>query len=107
LEDAVLTLDRHIVATPDLLGGRPRIATRRIAVADIAVWHERMGMTVDQICDGYDLTLAEVHAALAFYFDHKREIDQRLTDDETLVAKMRAATPSLLQRKLKEAEGGC
>jgi uncharacterized protein (DUF433 family) len=101
----MLTLDRHIVETPDTLGGRPRIAGRRIAVADIAVWHDRMGMTADEICDGYDLSLAEVHAALAYYFDHKREVDQRLADDEAVVAEFRAKTPSLLQRKLKEAQG--
>ena len=63
-------------------------------------------MTADEICDEYDLSLAKVHAALAYYFDHKREIDQRLADDEAFVTKMRAKTPSLLQRKLKEAQGG-
>ena len=101
-----LTLDRHIVVTPGTLGGRPRVAGRRIAVADIAVWHERMGMSADQICDEFDLSLAEVHAALAYYFDHKAEIDKRLTDDEAFVAELRAKTPSLLQRKLKEPQSG-
>jgi uncharacterized protein (DUF433 family) len=106
MEAQMLTLDRHIVATPGTLGGRPRIAGRRIAVADIAVWHERLGMTADRICDEYDLSLAEVYAALAYYFDHKRVIDQRLADDEAFVAEMRTRTPPLLQRKLKEAQGG-
>jgi uncharacterized protein (DUF433 family) len=100
-----LTLDRHIVATPGVRGGRPCIAGRRIAVADVAVWHERMGMSADEICNEFQLTLAEVYAALAYYFDHKAEIDKRLADDETFVAQMRAKTPSVLQRKLNEIAG--
>jgi uncharacterized protein (DUF433 family) len=97
-----LTLDRHIVATPDTLGGKPRIAGRRIAVADIAVWHERMGWSADRICDEFDLTLAEVHAALAYYFDHKTEIDRRLADDAAFVDKMRRETPSLLRQRMTD-----
>jgi uncharacterized protein (DUF433 family) len=106
IETGMLTLDRHIVVTPDTLGGRPRIAGRRITVADIAVWHERMGLTTDRICDEYGLSLAEVHAALAYYFDHQGVIDQSLADDDAIVTAMRAKNPSLLQRKLKERTDG-
>jgi uncharacterized protein (DUF433 family) len=100
------TIDRHIVSTPDTLGGKPRLAGRRISVEDIAVWHERMGKSVDEIAAEYDLSLAEVHAALAYYFDHKAEIDQQLADGEAWVATMRASTPSLLERRLKDLRGG-
>ena len=34
--------------------------------------------TVERICENYDLTPAEVHAAWAFYYDHQDEIDARL-----------------------------
>jgi len=37
------TLDEHIVSTPGVLGGKPRIAGHRISVQDIMVWHELMG----------------------------------------------------------------
>jgi hypothetical protein len=46
----VQSLDQHIVATPDTLGGKARIAGRRISVEDIAIWHVRLGKTVDEIC---------------------------------------------------------
>ena len=39
---ATKTLDQHIEITPGVVGGKPRIAGRRITVRDVAVWHERM-----------------------------------------------------------------
>jgi uncharacterized protein (DUF433 family) len=94
-------LDRHIEMTPGVAGGRPRITGRRITVQNIVVWHEHLGMSADEICADYDLTLAEVYAALAYYFDHREEIDQRLREDEEFVATLRQQTPSVLQAKLK------
>jgi uncharacterized protein (DUF433 family) len=41
------SLDCHVVATPDTLGGKVRIAGRRISVEDIAIWHVRLGKNVD------------------------------------------------------------
>ena len=48
-------LYNHIESTPDVLGGKPRIAGRRIAVQDIVVWHERMGRSADEIASDYSL----------------------------------------------------
>ncbi|HLF28236.1 MAG TPA: DUF433 domain-containing protein [Anaerolineae bacterium] len=100
MSNPTLTLDRFIEATPGVLGGKPRIAGHRISVQDVAIWHERMGLSADQIASKYDLSLAEVYAALAYYFDHREEIDQSIRDGETLAETMRAATPSLVQQKL-------
>ena len=44
----------------------------------MAVWHERLGMRPDEIASEFDLSLAEIHAALAYYFDHRGEIDRVL-----------------------------
>src|SRR5215471_2631128 len=71
-------LDRHIIATPGMLGGKAHIAGRRISVQDIAIWHDRLGKTVDEICADFDLSLAEVYAALAYYFDHRDDIDRHI-----------------------------
>ena len=44
--------------------------------------HKR-GRTVDEIRAEYpDLTHAPIHAALAYYYDHKDEIDAELAEDE-------------------------
>ncbi len=94
-------LDRFIEITPGVSGGKPRIAGHRITVQDVAIWHERVGLSADTIASKYDLSLAEIHAALAYYFDHRAEIDQSIRDGQTLAEAMRAATPPLVQQKLR------
>jgi uncharacterized protein (DUF433 family) len=74
-------LDKHIEITPGVAGGKPRIAGHRITVQNIVIWHERMGKTVDEISAEYNLTLADIYAALAYYFDHQDEIDQNIEED--------------------------
>ena len=98
---ALDTLKSHIEATPGVAGGKPRIAGHRITVQDIVLWHERLGLSADEICAEYDLELADVYAALSYYFDHRSEIDQSIRDGEALVAELRKATPSRLAAKLQ------
>jgi uncharacterized protein (DUF433 family) len=43
----------RIVSTPGVCGGRPRIDGHRIQVEDVAIWHQRMGMSPDQIVSEY------------------------------------------------------
>lgn len=93
-------LDRHIEVTPRIAGGKPRIAGRRITVQDIAVWHERLGMSADEIAAGYDLTLADVYAALAYYFDHRARIDESIRDDDAFANALRERIPSKLEERL-------
>lgn len=99
------TLIQHIVSTPGTVGGKPRIAGRRITVADIVSWHEHQRLSVDEIAHEYSLTLSQIYAALSYYFDHREEIEQRLAEDEAFVAEMRAKTPSLFQQRLRELRG--
>jgi uncharacterized protein (DUF433 family) len=93
----------RIVSTPGVCGGRPRIDGHRIRVEDVAIWHERMGMSPDEIVSGHpSITLAEVHAALAYYYDNRERIDQAIVDGERFVEEMKAASPpSLLKQKLQ------
>ncbi len=86
----------HIVSTPGVLGGKPRLAGHRISVQDVAIWHERMGRSVDEIATDYDLSLAEVYAALAYYFDHRDEIDERIRHGATMVEELKQRYPSRL-----------
>ena len=48
----------------------------RIRVAQIVMDHLSHGWTAEEICRQHpDLRPAEVHSALAYYFDHQEEID--------------------------------
>ena len=102
---STLSLDRHIECTPGIAGGKPRIKGHRITVQNIAIWHERLGNSADEISTEYGLTLSEIHAALAYYFDHRDEIDQRIVEEEAFVAALRAATPSTVAKKLQGIRG--
>jgi hypothetical protein len=44
------------------------------------------------------LTLAQIHAALAYYYDNKEEIDAALKAGDELEAKLREQFPSRLSR---------
>ena len=94
------TLDQHIEATPGVSGGKPCIAGHRISVQHVAVLHERMGRTADEIASEYELSLADVHAALAYYFDHRDEIDRSIAHGDEFVRELRSKTPSKLRAKL-------
>ena len=100
------TIAAHIVSTPETLGGRPRIAGHRIAVAHVAAWRLRMGMSFEQIAATYDLPIAAVYAAMAYYYDHKAEIDARENEDDALADKMKAKSGSSLANKLAAATTG-
>jgi uncharacterized protein (DUF433 family) len=90
-------MSERIVSTPGVCGGKPRINGHRIKVQDIAIWHERMGQTADDIIQDHpELTLAEVYAALAYYFDHRAEIDQDIREDREFAENLRRRTTSLL-----------
>jgi uncharacterized protein (DUF433 family) len=94
----------RIVSTPGICGGRPRIDGHRIQVEDVAIWHERMGMSPDQIVSEYpSITLSDVYAALAYYYENRERIDADIEAAKRYAAEMRAkAGPSRLQGKLRQ-----
>ena len=88
----------RIVMTPEVRGGKPRIAGHRITVADVAICYERMGMSPDEIVSEYpSITLSDVHAALAYYFDHRDDVDREIRDGEEFAEKLRAGAPSVFE----------
>lgn len=97
------SLDAYIVSTPGTLGGKPRIAGHRIAVTHIKSWRLQWGMTEVEIAAAYELPIAAVYAAMAYYFEHKAEIDQRDAEDEALMEEIQRQHPSALKAKLKSA----
>ena len=81
----------HIVRTPGIVGGRPRVAGSRIPVWQIAGrWQS--GETIDDILTVYPhLSAAAVHSALAYYWDNKGEVDAEIEEHkpENVVAWLR------------------
>ncbi len=76
----------RIVSTPGMCGGRPRIDGHRITVEDVAIWHERMGMSPDEIVSSRPtITLSDVHAALAYYYENRERIDADIEEGAKFV----------------------
>ena len=81
-----------IVSTPGYAGGRPRIAGTGIAVATIAIYWQQ-GYTAEDIINRAfpHLQLAQVHAALAYYFANQETIDSQINEDAALHDELAAA----------------
>jgi uncharacterized protein (DUF433 family) len=100
------SLADFIVKTPGVCSGQARIAGTRIKVKHVYTWVERMGMTPAQVVAEYPhLTMAQVHAALAYYWSHQDEIHQDIENEEKLVAELKAkAGPSKIQERLAQQD---
>lgn len=69
---------------------RPYLVGTRVRVQDIVFYHERLGQSPDEIVRGFPhLTLAQVHAALAYYFDNREAIWQCIREDEAYAASVK------------------
>ena len=75
------------------------------------------GYTPEQICEAHynELTLAQIHAALSYYYDHKAALDAELEQERRYYEEMRAeaekdpeyqAWKQKLLRKREEMERG-
>lgn len=92
----------HIARTPGICGGKPCIAGTRIRVQDVYVWYELRGQSVDQIVAEFpQLTHADVHAALAYFWDHREEILANMRAADEFVAQLKKTHPS----KLRASDG--
>lgn len=94
-------LATHIESRPEKCGGKPCIAGTRIRVQDIYVWHELRGQVPAEIVANFpQLSLSQVYAALAYYHDHREEIQAAVADERTWADEMKANHPSKLLAKL-------
>ncbi len=78
----------HIELEPD---GTPYIASTRIGVVRIALDHTLYDRRAEEIAQEYeDLTLAQVFSALAYYYDHREEMDGRIAERREELERLRA-----------------
>lgn len=77
---AAVDIGTLIVSSPEIRGGRPRIAGTGITVMRIAGW-QKLGFTAEEIARKVGLSLAQIHAALAYYHANKAAIDADLADE--------------------------
>lgn len=98
---ATATTHPHISIDPGVCSGRPRIAGTRIRVMDVVSAYKE-GTSPAELEDYFDsrpLTPAEIHSALAYYYDHKDEIDADFGADARLSAEGEKREAELLKRR--------
>jgi uncharacterized protein (DUF433 family) len=100
-------LVKHIEKNAGVCGGRACIAGHRIRVQDVVVLHEMRGMSAKEILAEYPgITLADVHAALAYYYDNQQEIADELRKAEEWAEWVKANIPSKIPGHLREKPVG-
>ena len=80
-----------IYRDPKVRGGRPCIVGTGLRIMDI-VLQQRYGDNgePEMIAEAYKISLAEVHAALAYYYTHQEEIDCDICEDEAYFEQLKA-----------------
>lgn len=98
-----------IYRDPKIRGGRPCIVGTSLRVLDIVSAMRWNGRNPEQMAEDYQITLGQVHAALAYYYCNKAEIDADMRESErkskAIAAKVLADKRSLysrLQRYMKD-----
>ena len=95
----------HIVKRPNESAHLERYPRTRVAmVVGDYIWR---GWSAEEIARQYPyLTFAEIHAALAYYFDHREEINEELIGEYQAVEEWKLGHPtsSLLLRLKQQAK---
>jgi uncharacterized protein (DUF433 family) len=82
------------------------IAAAEMGIAHIVTDYLNHGWSADEICIQYpDLRLAEVHSAMAYYFDHKPEIDAEIEEEQRAIQISRKTAPATLVEARLKAQG--
>ena len=83
-DTTVLSIDM-IVSNPDIRNGRPIIAGTTLMVQDVAAHHIYRKYTPEELAQQLQISLAQVHAALAYYYAHQDEIDAQIKENDRLI----------------------
>ena len=89
-----------IVATDDVMGGKPRLEGRRISVLQVAELVLDHGEDPATVSDQFDISLAEVHEGLAYYYDNLDEMETYRQRRADLVDQLEAESeaPDAIER---------
>jgi uncharacterized protein (DUF433 family) len=94
----------RIIKVPGICGGRAAIAGHRVRVLDVVIWHEQHGLSPDEIVSQVpSITLADVHAALAYYYDHREEIQEEIRAERAQAEEFHRDNPSALTERLSRS----
>jgi uncharacterized protein (DUF433 family) len=96
---ATVEIGSLITSSPGIKRGAPRVAGTGITVRTIARLHQQ-GLTPEEITfSRFNLRLEQVHAALAYYFANRAEIDADLAHQDKEAARIEAEIADKTSRR--------
>lgn len=98
---AKTTVYPHITRTPDVCGGQPTIDDTRVRVKNIVALLKEGKRPEEMIVQYPSLNLAQVYAALAYYYDNPDEIEASLQEELEWEARHEEMRAEHLSRKPK------
>jgi uncharacterized protein (DUF433 family) len=85
---ATIDIGTLITQSPEIRGGRPRIAGTGVTVQRIVGWY-KLGLNAEEIAaEIQHLSLAQVYAALAYYHANRDEIEASIEAEEQEAAEL-------------------
>lgn len=88
MNTAIVDIGSLITRSPQIRGGRPRIAGTGVTVRRIVGWY-KLGLTPDEIAAEIPhLTLAQVHAALTYYHANREEIERDVAEEDEAAVRL-------------------
>ena|SRR5664279_4084790 len=67
-----------IVTDPAIRGGQPIIGGTNVRLVDVIASYLYRGLSREELSVNFALDLGQAHAALAYYYQHKAEIDAQM-----------------------------
>src|SRR6266496_5433263 len=93
-ETPATELGSMIVRTPGVIGGKPHIRGHRVGVHRVAGWW-KIGLSIEEIGERLStLSPAEIHAALAYYHLHRKEIEGFLEEERAICRSLEREPPT-------------
>lgn len=93
------TVYSHITKDPEVCGGRACIDGTRIRVMDI-ICLQRQDYPPEKMLEVYpSLNLAQVHAALSYYYENRQEIETALEEDRQIAEKIERERTAFLDKR--------
>jgi len=89
-----------ITKSPAVRGGKPCVAGTGLRVTDLMIAHLFHKRTADEVSTDYDISLAQVYASFAYYYQHKAKLDDdirhQILKARTAKEELKGVQPSLL-----------
>jgi uncharacterized protein (DUF433 family) len=88
--------------------GVPRIAGTTMKVVELVTAQTAYGWSAEELHFQFPhLSLGQIHSALAYYWDHRDELDQDIARRLAAVDRQQHQTPTAPLRARLRARGGC